>query len=233
LDEDVKELLRRILRALEELREEIYELKKARKDSLGELMDSIMQNVSNVVEREVSRAFKVIKKGADKRVIFYPFKKGGAFFFDIASIFPSEKRKVEMEIEETLRDIEHEVKPEEAETIYERAQRFEEFISELNPSEVAETLSVLSNPDRLSILKLLYDKDRYFGELEEILEIGPSSLRHHLSRLISAGLVRQERTRGKYVITRRGIAALILASYLHRRILRFSEDFGEEGEDEV
>jgi len=53
--------------------------------------------------------------------------------------------------------------------------------------------------------------------------MGPSSLRHHLSRLQSLGFVVQERSRGKYLITPRGIAALILLAYLYRRVI---EEYG-------
>jgi len=232
MDDEIREFLREILLMLRELREEIRGLKESKGYDFGEIANRIMKNVSKIVEDEVNRAMTIIKKTADGRVIFYPFKKGGAFF-DIENILPfSKKGKIEREIDETLKEIEREAELKESSEIdYEsaRADLFRELIVKLNPSEVAETLSVLSNPDRLTILKLLYERDRYFSELEDILEIGPSSLRHHLSRLIDAGLVRQERSRGKYIITRRGIAALILSSYLHKRILRFGEE--SEGDE--
>ncbi len=232
MDEEVKKLLREILLMLKELRADIRGLKKSSEYDFGEMTNRIMRSVSKIVENEVNKAISTIKKTADGRIIFYPFKKGG-MFFDLETILPfSKKGKIEREIDETLREIEKEAeleKPFETEHDDSEISVFKELIVKLNPSEVAETLSVLSNPDRLTILKLLYERDRYFSELEDTLEIGPSSLRHHLSRLIDAGLVKQERSRGKYMITKRGIAALILSSYLHKRILRFGEDF--EGDE--
>ncbi len=232
MGEETRKILEKILLLLNELKREIEELKEVKNYDFGEMINRIMRNVSEIVENEVNKAIGIVKKSADSRVIFYPFKKGG-IFFDLESILPfSKKGKIEREIDKTLKDIEEEVevkKPSKISHDTMRADLFEELIDRLNPSEVAETLSVLSNPDRLTILKLLYERDRYFSELEDILEIGPSSLRHHLSRLIDAGLVMQERSRGKYIITKRGIAALILASYLHRRILKFGEDSEDGG----
>ena len=220
-NEDIRELLKELLRQIEGLREEIYELKKERKDTLGDIVNSVVQNVTKMVDRELSKTFKVIKEGAGRRVVMFPFKRK-EFMFDF--VFPKlEKKRVEKEIDETLKEIESEVEPEAIREEIEEV-KYEDLIDALNPSEVADTLSVLASSDRLTILKMLYERDRYFGELEDILGIGPSSLSHHLSRLISAGLVNQERSRGKYVITRRGVAALILASYLHKRILRFDEE---------
>ncbi len=220
-DDELKVLLRKIYKELIELKREIIELKKERKTSIGNIVDSIMRDISDLVEREVSKAFKNVSSRLSKRVVFYPFKKGFSFFIEYPHRF-IEREIIEQEVEDTLREIEEEIEGERVEEF--KHEVFEDLITALNPSEVAETLSVLSNPDRLKILKLLYERDRYFGELEEILGIGPSSLRHHLSRLINAGLIKQERSRGKYTITKRGVAALILSSYMHKRILKFYEE---------
>lgn len=232
MDDEIREILVEILTMLRELKEEIQLLKVSRRHDFGELISGIIKSVSKIIEDEVNRAITMVRKTADGRVIFYPFRKGKHFFY-LENILPfSKKGKIEREIDETLKEIELETKSGKTNRVdYEpdKIDLFRELIVKLNPSEVAETLSVLSNPDRLTILKLLYKQDRYFSELEDILEIGPSSLRHHLSRLINAGLVKQERSRGKYAITRRGIAALILSSYLHKRILRFGEDL--DGDD--
>lgn len=227
MDEDIRELLEKILILLNELKRELSEIKKEKSYDFGDMANRVIRNVSKIVEEEVSKAISIVRKSADGRVIFYPFKKGG-WFFDLETILPFSKRgKIEREVDETLREIEDEIEVKKLSEGYDSVKFdvFTELIDKLNPSEVAETLSVLSNPDRLTILKLLYEGDRYFSELEDILKIGPSSLRHHLSRLIDAGLVHQERSRGKYTITKRGVAALILSSYLHKRILRFGEDY--------
>lgn len=74
-------------------------------------------------------------------------------------------------------------------------------ISDFDVYSLAEFFGILSSPERLTIIKLLYNGDRYFSELEQLLNLGPSSLRHHLSRLMKFGIISQERSRGKYIIT--------------------------------
>ena len=75
---------------------------------------------------------------------------------------------------------------------------------DVDPEVLAEFFSVFSSPERILILKLLWERDRYFSEFESALGLGPSSLRHHLSKLQRFNLVFQERARGKYVISELG-----------------------------
>jgi len=93
-------------------------------------------------------------------------------------------------------------------------------VMEIDPELLAEFFSVFSSPERILILKLLWERDRYFSEFESVLGLGPSSLRHHLSKLQRFGLVIQERARGKYVISQRGreVYSFILEAY--NRFLR-------------
>ena len=94
------------------------------------------------------------------------------------------------------------------------------IIHSMNPETLAEFLSVLSSPERLMILKFLYVRDRYFSELEELLDVGPSSLRHHLSKLINFGLIIQERIRGKYKISEKGRQVLRVLAELYERFVK-------------
>lgn len=95
-----------------------------------------------------------------------------------------------------------------------------EEASDIDPEALAEFLSVLSSPERILILKLLSERDRYFSELEEELGLGPSSLRHHLSKLMSSGLVVQERARGKYKISERGRVVFRVLVDLYSRVVK-------------
>ncbi|MCD6491610.1 MAG: ArsR family transcriptional regulator [Candidatus Njordarchaeia archaeon] len=133
-------------------------------------------------------------------------------------------------IEGTLKEVEEEIgsiskaTPEEKKIkTADKFKELERIIDNIDPAQAADALGVLANSDRIRLLQILRQRERYFGELEEILHMGPSSLRHHLSRLQSLGFVVQERSRGKYLITPRGIAALILLAYLYRRVI---EEYG-------
>lgn len=91
------------------------------------------------------------------------------------------------------------------------------LVDDLDPVEASKTLAALANDIRLLILKLLFYQGRYFSELEEITGLNPSPLNFHLAKLIEAGLVVQERARGRYIITRPGQVIIVLISYLWKR----------------
>lgn len=60
----------------------------------------------------------------------------------------------------------------------------------------AEILCELGNPTRLSILRLLVragDEGMTVGDILERVQIPPSTLSHHLSRLVRVGLIDQVR----------------------------------------
>ncbi|MCR8488653.1 MAG: ArsR family transcriptional regulator, partial [Crenarchaeota archaeon] len=90
----------------------------------------------------------------------------------------------------------------------------------MNIELLAEFFGVLSSPERIMILELLWERDRYFTELESILELGPSSLKHHLSKLQRFNLVLQERSRGKYVISDKGKEVYSLIVDVHKKFLQ-------------
>jgi DNA-binding HxlR family transcriptional regulator len=85
---------------------------------------------------------------------------------------------------------------------------------------VAEVMSALSHEHRLKILDELMSGGKYTNELQEKLsEITTSTLSSHLNVLEEAGLVVQEKVRGRYLITIPGRTAYKMA----RRVTRFLE----------
>ncbi|MEQ8764875.1 MAG: metalloregulator ArsR/SmtB family transcription factor [Planctomycetota bacterium] len=67
----------------------------------------------------------------------------------------------------------------------------------------AQRLKVLSDPTRLSVVRLLMEKPLTVSQLNETLQVEPTLLSHHLKVLRDAGLVESERS-GKSVIYRLG-----------------------------
>lgn len=85
---------------------------------------------------------------------------------------------------------------------------------------VAEVMNALSHEHRLKILDELMSGGKYINELQEKLsEITTSTLSSHLNVLEDAGLVVQEKVRGRYLITMPGRTAYKMA----RRVTRFLE----------
>jgi DNA-binding HxlR family transcriptional regulator len=81
-------------------------------------------------------------------------------------------------------------------------------------------MSALGEEHRLGILKELMNGGKYINELQEKLpEITASTLSSHLDVLQEAGLVVQEKVRGRYLVTMPGRAAYKMAT----RITRFTE----------
>jgi len=91
---------------------------------------------------------------------------------------------------------------------------------EVSFPKVAEVMSALGHEHRLTILKELMRGGKYINELQEKLsEITTSTLSSHLKVLEEAGLVVQEKVRGRYLITIPGRTAYKMA----RRVTRFVE----------
>ncbi len=96
----------------------------------------------------------------------------------------------------------------------------EEAEVEISFSKVAEVMSALGQEHRLRTLKELMSGGKYINELQEKLsEITTSTLSSHLKVLEEAGLVVQEKVRGRYLITIPGRTAYKMA----QRITRFLE----------
>lgn len=62
--------------------------------------------------------------------------------------------------------------------------------------ELVNGLKAMSDPNRLTILRLLAERPMYTTELLEQLRLAQTTVHHHLAQLRTAGLVRQERHRG-------------------------------------
>ncbi|UCD96633.1 MAG: winged helix-turn-helix transcriptional regulator, partial [Candidatus Bathyarchaeota archaeon] len=78
----------------------------------------------------------------------------------------------------------------------------------------------LGQEHRLKILSQLMTGGKYVNELQEQLpEIAASTLSSHLNVLEEAGLIVQERVRGRYLITIPGRSAYKMA----RRVSKFLE----------
>lgn len=83
------------------------------------------------------------------------------------------------------------------------------------PTTVASAMSALGNEHRLKILKELASGGKYISELQEKLsEIASSTLSSHLDILEEAGLVVQEKVRGRYLITMPGRMAYQMANQI-------------------
>lgn len=98
--------------------------------------------------------------------------------------------------------------------------RREEDVVKTDPTKAASAMSALGNEYRLRILGKLMYGGRYISELQDKLsEITASTLSSHLDVLEKAGLVAQEKVRGRYLITIPGRMAYKMA----KKIAKFIE----------
>lgn len=98
--------------------------------------------------------------------------------------------------------------------------RREEDVVKTDPAKAASAMSALGNEYRLRILGELMYGGRYISELQDkLFEITASTLSSHLDVLEKAGLVAQEKVRGRYLITIPGRMAYKMA----KKIARFIE----------
>lgn len=87
----------------------------------------------------------------------------------------------------------------------------------VDPKTTAQVASALANEHRVEILSQLTRGGKYISELQEKLsEIAASTLSSHLSILEKAGLVAQERVRGRYLVTIPGRIALKMMRQITR-----------------
>jgi DNA-binding HxlR family transcriptional regulator len=109
--------------------------------------------------------------------------------------------------------------------IREEAPPQRESVEKVDYSKVSEVMSALGQEHRLKILEALMSGGKYINELQEKLpEITASTLSSHLNVLEEAGLVVQEKVRGRYLITMPGRIAYKMAL----RIAKFVESGGQE-----
>ena len=92
-------------------------------------------------------------------------------------------------------------------------------MSEGEVKRTAEVMSALGNEHRIKILRELTWGGLYASDLQDVLkEISPSTLSSHLDVLQEAGLIVQERRRGRYLITMSGRLAIKMASSIAKRV---------------
>jgi len=97
--------------------------------------------------------------------------------------------------------------------------------TETNFPKAAEVMSALGQEHRLRILRELVRGGKYANELQEKLsEITASTLSSHLKVLEGAGLVVQEKVRGRYLITMPGRTAYNMATRITRIIERGNQE---------
>lgn len=93
-----------------------------------------------------------------------------------------------------------------------------------DPAKAASVMSALGHEHRLRILRELMHGGKYISELQEKLsEITSSTLSSHLDVLQEAGLVVQEKVRGRYLITIPGRMAYKMANRIAKLVERESE----------
>lgn len=92
------------------------------------------------------------------------------------------------------------------------------LVEVIEPDEAERLLKVLASADRIRILKSLFLEGKYFSQLQELSDLGPSPLNFHLTQLKEAGLIEQEQLRGRYVSTVKGRVTLSLLGYLLRKV---------------
>jgi len=95
----------------------------------------------------------------------------------------------------------------------------------VNLTKASSAMSALGNEYRLKILKDLMYGGKYISELQEKLpEITSSTLSSHLDVLQETGLVVQEKTRGRYLITMPGRIAYKMARKIAKLLERKQND---------
>lgn len=81
--------------------------------------------------------------------------------------------------------------------------------------DITELIVPLANPERIKILKELSENGKYFTELMKETNLSHSPLTFHLNILEKAGYIKQEFTRGRYIITPLGETALHILAELY------------------
>jgi predicted transcriptional regulator len=88
-----------------------------------------------------------------------------------------------------------------------------------NSKVAADLMSALGQENRITILGELVSGGRYASELQEKLpDIGASTLSSHLDVLEKAGLIVQEKARGRYLITMPGRLAYQMANEIAKQV---------------
>ncbi|MHA2297452.1 MAG: ArsR/SmtB family transcription factor [Candidatus Hodarchaeales archaeon] len=98
-----------------------------------------------------------------------------------------------------------------------RGRRFSKVQQEQFFEKAPEILGLLSDSNRLKLLKRLESGPKYQSDLvDERIQGG--TFKHHVSKLMDAGWIIQEKARGRYLITINGREALKFAEFLFTRM---------------
>jgi len=108
--------------------------------------------------------------------------------------------------------------------IYHKGREEPEVTERADPAKAAAIMSALGQEHRLKILGELMSGGKYISELQSSLpEITASTLSSHLDVLQDAGLVVQERVRGRYLITIPGRMAYKMVNLIAKQRNRHVE----------
>jgi len=78
---------------------------------------------------------------------------------------------------------------------------YEELKERVNVEYISKVLSAVAHKDRIKIVLELQPTGKYFTELLEATKLNNSALYFHLRVLLQAGIIFQEYSRGKYLLT--------------------------------
>ncbi len=78
---------------------------------------------------------------------------------------------------------------------------YEELKKNVNVEYISKVLSAVAHKDRIKIVLELQPTGKYFTELLEATRLNNSALYFHLRVLLQAGIIFQEYSRGKYLLT--------------------------------
>jgi len=92
------------------------------------------------------------------------------------------------------------------------------IVKYLPETDAAEVLKSLANPERLKIMKYLYDRSSSFTELKESTGLESSSLSHHLRQLSKVGLLEHKPERERYLLTSRGRLLMRITALMHEAL---------------
>jgi hypothetical protein len=96
-------------------------------------------------------------------------------------------------------------------------------------AELVTALKALAEPNRLRAVAAIAERPRTGTELCELLDLGPPTVSHHMSRLEAAGIVRvtREGQRRRYTLDRRVMQQLASARIRHGRAVAASGNVDE------
>lgn len=105
-------------------------------------------------------------------------------------------------------------------------------IADEEAKNTSDIMSALANEHRIKILDELSYGGMYASDFQgKLLDISPSTLSSHLDVLEKAGLIVQERKRGRYVISLSGRLAVKMAFQVNRMAVDAKEQASEDYED--